>query len=296
MHSRAPILYYAFGGGLGHLTRAEAVRHTLGLQGDFMVLSSVASARMPPAAVTHCHAPANLQEDLPAFRAWLSETIQRFQPRQFFVDAFPAGILGELCDFAWPPGLELIHVARILRWGSYAESIHGALPRYMQTWLVEEISTQHLRALEAISACTAALSLDYPSADSEGGDLHAITRSWGERGKPVWLIVHSGPDEETGELLAYARDCATQEAGTPHFAVVSPGTPLPAESGIERIDLQPASALFPFAARIVTACGFNSMQQTAPWREKHLCMPFARRFDDQFLRRKQMLETSISRQ
>jgi hypothetical protein len=287
-------LYYAFGGGLGHQTRAQAVRHTLGLQGDFVMLSAAPATQ--DQTVTHLLAPTGLEEDLPTFRAWISDAIQRFQPKQFFVDAFPAGLLGELCDFPWPPALELIHIARILRWDSYAELIHGTLPRYAQTWLVEGISAQQLHALEAISAHTSALSLQYPPENSRSTELHTITNRWVQQDQPVWLIVHSGPDDETAELLAYARDCAEQEGAKPHFVVASPGTPLPDESDIERIDLQPASTLFPFAARIITACGFNSMQQTTPWRERHLCMPFARRFDDQFLRRKQTLEKSVSRQ
>ncbi|HSD38890.1 MAG TPA: hypothetical protein VLC92_15365 [Rhodocyclaceae bacterium] len=293
MASPAPVLYYAFGGGLGHQTRALAVRHTLGLQCDFVMLSAAPATR--DQTVTHWLAPTGLEEDPVAFRAWISEIIRHFQPKQFFVDAFPAGILGELCDFPWPPGLELIHVARILRWDCYAELIRGTPPRYTQTWLVEEISQQHLQAVRAMSIRTTSLSLKCSPVDSLSDESRAVARRWAEHGKPVWLIVHSGPDEETAELLAYARECAAQENTKPRFAVVSPGTPLPDESDIERIDLQPASALFPFAARIVTACGFNSMQQTAPWRERHLCMPFARRFDDQFLRRKHALEVSASR-
>ncbi|MEC5386185.1 hypothetical protein VVD49_10640 [Uliginosibacterium sp. H3] len=281
-------LYYAFGGGLGHLTRARAVRHTLDLRGDFVVLSAAASPHAAPAE--HWLAPAGIENDIPAFRAWIIESIQRFQPQRLFVDAFPAGILGELCDFPWPAGLDLVHVARILRWDNYAGLIRGALPRYVHCWQLEELSAEHHRTLDAISARIAPLTLEDPAEASHGDDLHAITRRWVALGKPVWLIVHAGPDTETAELLAYARECAATEQVAPHFAVVSPGIPLPGEPDIERIDLQPARTLFPFTARIVTACGFNSMRQAAAWRERHLCMPFARRFDDQFLRRKRFLE------
>jgi len=39
----------------------------------------------------------------------------------------------------------------------------------------------------------------------------------------------------------------------------------------------------PIADRIITACGFNSMRQTAPYRHKHHFLPFLRRLDDQYL-------------
>jgi hypothetical protein len=40
----------------------------------------------------------------------------------------------------------------------------------------------------------------------------------------------------------------------------------------------------PRASRIVTACGFNVMRQTEPYRDRHTFLPFPRRYDDQFTR------------
>jgi hypothetical protein len=49
-------------------------------------------------------------------------------------------------------------------------------------------------------------------------------------------------------------------------------------------NLYPATPLLPLADRILTACGFNVMRQTAAYRQQHRFLPFPRRFDDQFLR------------
>ena len=51
-------------------------------------------------------------------------------------------------------------------------------------------------------------------------------------------------------------------------------------------DIYPASVLFEQADKIFTACGFNAMQQTKDFRNKHHFIPFERRYDDQFERAK----------
>jgi len=98
---------------------------------------------------------------------------------------------------------------------------------------------------------------------------------------PVWLVVHSGPAAEVRSLIEFARGKTGNTA--PRFVVVSPRA-LDLPAGIERISHPRAWELFPHAERIVTACGFNSMLEAAPWRAKHLFLPLERRFDDQHLR------------
>ena len=46
----------------------------------------------------------------------------------------------------------------------------------------------------------------------------------------------------------------------------------------------PAVDLYPTADRIVTGGGFNAVRQTEAWSDRHLVVPFERRFDDQFAR------------
>jgi predicted glycosyltransferase len=43
----------------------------------------------------------------------------------------------------------------------------------------------------------------------------------------------------------------------------------------------PAAPRYAGAAGIVTAAGFNAVRELAPYRERHVCVPFERRLDDQ---------------
>jgi hypothetical protein len=92
------------------------------------------------------------------------------------------------------------------------------------------------------------------------------------------LIVHSGPEEEVRELVAYARELTTGRV------LVATRCDLTLPNGFERIDAYPVTHLFSHATRIISAAGFNVMLETEPYRDKHHVVPFARRFDDQFAR------------
>jgi hypothetical protein len=43
----------------------------------------------------------------------------------------------------------------------------------------------------------------------------------------------------------------------------------------------PAAGLYERALKVVTAAGYNSMADLAAWPDKHICLPFHRRYDDQ---------------
>src|SRR5699024_10507869 len=91
------IVVYADGGGLGHLTRIQAVRHTLGLAGPMTVLTS--SPHVDDQRVVdglRVLAIPFRREDLAARRSWLQRTLVDLAPSLLVVDAFPAGLAGEL--------------------------------------------------------------------------------------------------------------------------------------------------------------------------------------------------------
>jgi hypothetical protein len=283
---QGPVAYYAFGGGLGHLTRARAIRATLDLPEYCATFCSSPLACDPEftEGLNPCLAPRELEKDVAAFRAWLRDCLDRFRPHWLFVDVFPAGILGELCDFPFPPGLRLAHVARILRWEAYLELLRGSLPSYHHIFAVERLTEEHRDRLASLSSKVEQLELHDPPSRLPSERLAAIRQRWSAWQRPVWLVVHSGPDKEIQDLLDYARDHAAMQAVRPAFVVVAPGHPLSSDSEIERINLYPACDLYPFADKIITAGGFNSIRQTRPFRDRHLALPLSRRFDDQFLR------------
>jgi len=246
------IVCYARGGGLGHLTRVGAYLHTV----------------HPGAAAT-------------ILTAWPGDPAVLAQADEIVVDAFPAGLDGELDAAGVPPGTRVVHLARLLRWDAYRPLIPDRTLRFAHTWLAEPVSGPHLAYLRTVSDRIAPLSLRDPPGPPP------MTAPWNPPSVTAagdWLIVHSGPPEEILELVAYARESAALEGLSPRLVLVSPAAPpgLPAE--VAHLSVYPAWPLFATAGRIVSAAGFNVVRQAAPYRHKHRMVPFPRRFDDQFTR------------
>ncbi len=246
------ILYYAIGGGLGHLVRARAVLHTLGLGEDAALLTASPFADDPRvvSSAPVIRVPGELDRDRARLRRWLRDLVAAERPERLILDAFPAGVLGELGGLDLP----VDHVARLLRWPKYARRLDGPLPRIETTYVVEPLHADHGAALAASSERMASLRLVDPPAPARDDAAGAA------------LVVHSGPDQELDALVALARS-------TGHRVLVArPGGDL---------DVHPAAALFADAAAIVTGSGFNAMRQAAPYRERHRFIPFPRPLDDQ---------------
>lgn len=270
-------LYYALGGGLGHLTRARAALAALGESSRVLCASPHAGRfrdldllPVPPAA----RSPA-------AFRPWLENLLQALRPRDLYLDSFPAGLFGELCGLRLPRGLRLHCLARRLDWTAYRRRLDGAPPPLERVWLLEPLADEHLAWLREHAAGMAPLALHYP-ADKQP-DHPALLPCLAELAPPRWLVVHSGPAEEIRELLGYARDMAAAEGVAPRLVLIAPA-PAQCPQGVLHLPLFPARSAFPLAQRIVTACGFNLMQETAPYRDRHRFLPLPRALDDQYAR------------
>ncbi|WP_205315393.1 hypothetical protein [Nonomuraea lactucae] len=238
------IVCYARGGGLGHLTRVRAYLHTV-----------------------HPGEPAEILTAWPERLPGASELV---------VDAFPAGLDGELSRRTVPPGVRVVHLARLLRWDAYRPLIPDDPVRFDRTYLVEEITGPHLAFLGSVSRAVTPLTLADPPAPS--------ATPVSDRLRGAWLIVHAGPPGEVMDLVAYARETAALEGLSPVFVLVSPAAPPGLPADVAHLDARPAWPLFRSAGRIVSAAGFNVVRQAAPYRHKHRLLPFPRRFDDQFAR------------
>jgi hypothetical protein len=280
------IVCYALGGGLGHITRARALLHTLGKAAEPVTVLVSSPQALDPRALGHWSAllaPSEATASRGALGDWVARTLARLQPRALYVDAFPGGVLGELCGREWPPGMQRFHAARRLRWQVYRQRLAGRLPSYVRSCILEPLEGEHRAALAAACEGLEELALQDPPApplvpmNGAAGSTAPILPS-------AWLVVHSGPAAEIQELVAYAADLRRQEGGDSPLVLISPGRPpdLPAE--VAHWDLYPAWPLFPVAARIVTACGFNAMRQTVSCQGRHHFLPFPRPLDDQFER------------
>ena len=276
------IAVYAMGGGLGHLARAQRVLQALGCApADAAIFTaSPFAAQVSRAGSRVVRVPRRLARSAAAFGAWLKEELRALAPSAVLVDAFPLGILGELADPRVLPQVPLYHVARLLKWKAYraacADQMCGTPRTYDASFSVETLTPVHEEFLASHSKLFRSIDLPF--------DLRATPENpFPAMPKPVWLIVHGGCAAEVHELLEFSCKQAKLENVAPRYVVVSPRA-LHLPAGVTRIAHPRAWELFPYAERIVTACGFNTMREAAPWRAKHLYLPFERRFDDQHLR------------
>jgi hypothetical protein len=273
-----PILVAAPGAGLGHLVRACAVSvelAQLGLRARIITHSIYAEGLR---RLTGCSI-----DFIPAshWRTAVPRYVDHWVPKLVVLDTFPWGIRGEWADTT-PRRFRFVLLARRLN-----------VPAYLQAsglgWNPESPTLRHVIVCEPLSRAYRALLED------AGSELHVLpgrirfpwiessirvpTRlmeTLGER--PTWLVVHSGPLDEVERLVELAgTDMAMRGVGQ-IVAILPQGTP---HAAFRSFEFFPASLLYPYAHRVVTGAGYNCIAEAVPWRAKHLCHPFARRYDEQ---------------
>jgi hypothetical protein len=268
------VLLYTLGGGLGHLTRARCVLGALGLEREAVLLTASRYARdtRVTGGVPVIEVPRRLGRDREGFRRWLAAKLREIAPDEVIVDSFPGGILGELCGLELPPSRL---VARHLRWPAYRRRLAGPLPHYETAYLIEPLATPHADALGAIAKRLEPLALTV-SAERTHGPGEPLHRA------PHVAVVHSGPEDELGELIELAHE--HRSAASVPVIVVSPNRPVRLPAGTLWRDVYPVAPHLHHAELIVTAAGWGAMHDTAPVRDRHRCVPFPRPLDDQFAR------------
>lgn len=142
------ILYYAVGGGLGHLARARRVLTRLGLRDRAVILTAVEEPRITDGIPTATSA------DFLAYE-------------RIIVDAFPCGLLGELQDIDVP----MDYVARLLQWDAYTSATGAVMPHFETTYLVEPVT----HALD--SDRVVELDLSEPPFEAEEEDFWLVAHS-----------------------------------------------------------------------------------------------------------------------
>jgi len=274
------ILYYAFGGGLGHLTRASAVIYTFGHQPhDFYILTSSDFASIIFEEKNIIRLPNDLYSKPQELKAAVESIILEYNITVFYIDSFPAGINGELNNLKIN-NCRIKYIARLLNWTNYSACLSASNLIFDCTFIIEELQDEQLDFILKHSAKHQFLDLKYPPSNNfEKAEIILLRTD-----KPIWLIVHSGNIDELDVLYQYALDLAFLEEIKPNYMIVS--------QVADKFDLAlgnwtnhyPASDFYAYADKIFTACGFNSMKQTTQYVDKHHFVPFKRRFDDQFVR------------
>lgn len=286
------ILFYAQGGGLGHLQRCVKLSQSLKLNPKYIILASASSYTKDIAEqnqITPLLIPTNFQYDLQAYQNWLAGQVQYHKITTIFIDVFPCGIIGEWNNFRevmqhFSP-ITFHYIGRRLKWNSYATFITN--PVIFETaYLFEELEPLHQEFINQFSKVT----IKIPPLK-----IHSKTQLSVEK---FWLIIHSEPLEELQILIEYALEkyiiqqteakivIVTQIAKDKvlHFLQENYSDFLPI---IEIRNTLETEILIEKAEKIFSGCGFNMMQQTHFYAHKHEFIPFERRFDDQFWRAKQ---------
>src|SRR5262249_12495403 len=207
------ILYYAIGGGLGHLTRARAVAHTLGFSDRMIVLSASEFAADPrfSRGIEIVKVPRRFERDVAEYRIWLAELIRRLSPTEIFFDTFPTGILGEFCDFSFPVRVRLNYLVRLLRIENYERQLSGEAPHFDEAFVIEELGQQQREFVARCSSRISHLALVDPAIEGDEQSQHIIRLIERQR-HPVWLVVHSGPEEEVQQLIDFAEELRLSES------------------------------------------------------------------------------------
>jgi hypothetical protein len=267
------ILFYGMGGGLGHLTRIQAVITQFKIS-DYILVSANPLAHHLFTADHLAYVPSE-NKSVEDYVSALQAIIQNINISEIYIDTFPLGILGEL-SWLSATNIKLHYIARRLIWKNYAPLISTFL-FYEKVHQIEPLESPHLSYVREHSKEVVLTDIQYsPPVPSR------VTHIAQQFPAPLWVIVHSFHQEELESLMRYAEDQARIEKINPALLVIT-DQPLAHCPYPVRFDY-PAADWFPLANRIFTGGGFNAMQQMALYRDKHKPLPFPRRFDDQFWR------------
>lgn len=264
------ILYYALGGGLGHLARSLALIEQAPetLRARVRILVSTKSA---PAARAHFPCPVDsvpgtAMSDIHRYLEFLANHLSRHAFRCIVLDTFPFGLLGELKAMA--PRLPRVLVARYLRWEAYSSmctSISNAVWPDDAILIEEQDSTYTSMLRNNCFVVTARR----PISPAASGDVRGVSCN------PGCCIIHSGPGDEINVLKNLAERVMTDK-----------GIPGPPEVFTPSRNIFPVER-YPWAfSDIVTGAGYASCAAAVllHGRVQYHLHPFKRRFDDQHLR------------
>jgi hypothetical protein len=269
------VLYYAPGGGLGHLTRGLALLHTLGVRNARLLVGSIPIPDLCMPGYSVICMQATTGADLNTHRSWLLDQIEAYTPGTLMVDTFPVGICGELTDLFTDSRFSLWYIARRLRWDRYVSAGLLSHREFDVTARTEPLDPAQQQWVEIMSRSV----FDCPVTDPPvvpGGDVSRLESFIRTATTSVWMLVHSGPLTECRELLEYARKVAFAHNEKPVYVFCSAIDNLQID-GAEVFKVYPVWPLYPLA-------GFNEVRQGCTLARRYNFLPFERYFDDQFAR------------
>jgi hypothetical protein len=268
------ILYYALGGGLGHIARSFAlIEHAPQalLRGIRLLVSSKsAGVARPHSPCSMDLVPDRAMADRALYAQFLADYLRRHNFSRLVTDTFPFGLLGELTHLA--PEIPRVLVGRYLRWDAYLKrcgSFDGAAwPRV--AIMIENQESPYLDAMERNSSIVAAR---WPVSLARPHEAPVLMK------RGACCVVHSGTPDEMSRLINAAHKVTDELGleGTPEVFTPETGV-FPLERHLSRY------------SDVVTGAGYAACAAAAVLngRIRYHLHPFPRRFDDQKLRLKRL--------
>ena len=258
---------------MGHLMRAAAFFHTNRIK-DYRVITSSQNADVVFESKQLIRVDAALENSAEGLFASIVRMLKETGCKILVMDCFPNGILGEFAGREIPVE-EVWYITRRMKWDQYKDKLWSS-PHFSQSIVLEELEPSHRQFIVDHSAMVEEGSLEYPHVWVHPQFQQRLTHN------PTWLIVHAGKAQELRLLIDQVFDILSVIKEKPDILLISPINY--EHESIVQLHFYPAYALYPYAERIFTGCGFNSMQQTRAFRDKHVFIPFERKYDDQHWR------------
>lgn len=261
-------LFYAMGGGMGHLYRTRIFINHFQIT-EFKIITS-----NPLAWNLFAEEQIVLLNPDGYLASWKSftQTLPTINVTAWYMDTFPTGIMGEFTNLTI--NFPVHYIARRMRWHSYEEFVKDFRHSFTKVYKLESLETAHEVFIQQHSEAIEHLSLNYPVASPSNIPRHLIPSQ-----QPLWLVVHAFDHNEAEQLIRYASEVAAITQQKPYFVVLSDQT-VAVPNGIH-LTYFPAADWFPLAEKIFVAGGFNTVQQVLPFLDKVMFLPFPRKFDDQ---------------
>ncbi|WP_282080527.1 hypothetical protein [Aquimarina algiphila] len=263
------ILFYVYGSGLGHLNRILSYIKIRKIElSSCIILTNSQHKKFLPQEIKMMCYPDSFFKDHELFFSTLIRCIEKYAIYELVVDVFPCGFYGELSI------LDRVNVKKTI------------VTRILKTSYFDKYSSPHYDDLILLEK---GIELDYYKYSNliylsiqEGFEYSKQKLPLKE---PFFFIIHSEPKEEVIQLYKLAQ---LYQKNNEHIYIqtFSKITEFDEEDVTLIFSKKPILSLLERSAKIFTACGFNTFFATQDYRQKQHFLPFKRRFDDQFKRKK----------
>ena len=269
--------FYVFGGGMGHLSRVkkfishQKIRDFKIFTGNPLVDRFFESEQI----LLFRQGDDNVKE---ALEQYLRIHLQGLYFDNFYIDCFPAGILYELTDEFINAG-QIHYLTRHVKEKSY--QFDRVAINFETCIALEELSKDQVKFLKKRNIPIKSLRL--PTPNPNPNETEEVFKQCFD--KPRWLIVHSSNIEETELLILKANQLAEVELVRPQIFLISDNNSEMSDVYWIKNEMNPVK-YFPHADKIFSGGGFNMIHELDNYQEKHICLPFPRKYDDQEYRLK----------